>query len=313
VWVLASDWVSAAEEAAPAGEAEVASTPDLLAGLLTWAFRIVFVAVSVTAVALIIQFMVHIRRTNLLPPALFSQLDNLFGERKYREALHLCGSSESLLGRTVEAGLGRMNFGYLEAEEAMIEVTEEESTKLSQQISYLNLIGSVSPMLGLFGTVLGMYLGFWTIGSASGTGGAATPELLASKIALALETTIWGLFIAIPTLFFFGLLRNRISRLSVDTLAAATNLMSRFSRVTPQVAAQAGAAGAAASAQAKFGAGGGEEAPQGQAQGPGAAGQGTPQTGGQMPPASGQPQPPSPGAESGGAGPAQSGPAQPAG
>ena len=228
-----------------AGAAKTVSTPESLARVLTWVFRVVFTLISVAAVALIIQFMVNIRRSNLLPAELFSQLDQLFNERKYREALNLCGSSESLLGRTVEAGLSRMNFGYLEAEEAMVEVCEEENSKLNQSISYLNLIGSVAPMLGLFGTVVGMYLGFWTIGAESAAGGA-TPEKLAQQISLALETTIFGLFIAIPVLFFYGLLRNRISRFTVDTLAAATNLMSRFSRVTPQAAAQAGAAGVGA-------------------------------------------------------------------
>ena len=85
--------------------------------------------------------------------------------------------------------------------------------RLMRRIEYLNVIGNVSPMIGLFGTVVGMILAFLEI--ASRHGGMPAADKLAGNIGIALVTTLWGLGIAIPALSAFALFRNRI-----DTYAA---------------------------------------------------------------------------------------------
>jgi len=98
--------------------------------------------------------------------------------------------------------------------------------KLEHRLSYMALIGTVSPMIGLMGTVQGMISAFETLGTA--TGGAPKPAELAGDISTALLTTLFGLVIAIPAIAAFSILRNRIARLVLEVGILSEGLMGRF-------------------------------------------------------------------------------------
>ena len=149
-------------------------------------------------------------------------------ERKYQEAYELAKSDESFLGQVLSAGLAKLSSGYSQAIEAMQEVGEEENMKLEHRLSYMSLIGTISPMIGLFGTVHGMISSFQVIANTSTT---PRPADLARGISTALFTTLIGLFIAIPAIAAYNLLRNRISRLVLEVGILSDNLMSRFETV----------------------------------------------------------------------------------
>ena len=89
------------------------------------------------------------------------------------------------------------------------------------------MIGNVSPMVGLFGTVFGMIKLFNAIVI---TGGQPQPARLAEGISIALVTTFWGLFIAIPALSIYGVFRNRIETLVSDAVVEAENIMPQIRR-----------------------------------------------------------------------------------
>ena len=95
----------------------------------------------------------------------------------------------------------------------MQEVGEEENMRLEHRLSYLALIGTLSPMIGLLGTVDGMISSFKLI--ANTATGAPDPQALAQGISTALFTTFIGLVLAIPALAAYNLLRNRVSRSGV--------------------------------------------------------------------------------------------------
>jgi len=121
---------------------------------------------------------------------------------------------------------------------ALFESLQEQSSRLIRRIEWLNLIGNVSPMVGLFGTVFGMIKLFNAIVTA---GGQPQPAQLADGISVALVTTFWGLFIAIPALAIHGVFRNRIETLVSDAVAEAENIvpeirrsMKKQSRAEPQ-------------------------------------------------------------------------------
>ena len=97
-----------------------------------------------------------------------------------------------------------------------------------RKIEWLSLIGNVSPMVGLFGTVFGMIKLFDTIVVA---GGQPQPAQLAGGISVALVTTFWGLSIAIPALAIYGVFRNRIETLVSDAVIEAENIMPKIRRV----------------------------------------------------------------------------------
>ena len=89
------------------------------------------------------------------------------------------------------------------------------------------MIGNVSPMVGLFGTVFGMIKLFNTIVV---TGGQPQPSQLAEGISVALVTTFWGLFIAIPALSMYGVFRNRIETLVSEAVSEAEDVMPEIRR-----------------------------------------------------------------------------------
>ena len=137
-------------------------------------------------------------------------------------------SDDSFLGKVLSAGLAKLSVGYDQAIEAMQEVGEEENMKIEHRLSYMALIGTVSPMVGLLGTVQGMISSFSVI-AFSPT--APKPSELAMGISTALFTTLVGLFIAIPAIAIYNILRNRAARFALEVGILSEGLMSRFSNV----------------------------------------------------------------------------------
>jgi biopolymer transport protein ExbB len=119
----------------------------------------------------------------------------------------------SLAGRrdlarvALREALDKAGGDWFRARSIVQESLQEQAGKLLRKIEWLNLIGGVSPMVGLFGTVFGMIKLFNAIVAA---GGQPQPAQLADGIGIALVTTFWGLFIAIPALAMHGIFRNRI-------------------------------------------------------------------------------------------------------
>ena len=95
----------------------------------------------------------------------------------------------------------------------------------SRQVEILNVIGQVSPMLGLFGTVYGMILAFQSIVTS---GGNADPVLLAGGIGTALVTTFWGLVVAIPALSGYATVRGRLDAAQAEAINEAANIIDSF-------------------------------------------------------------------------------------
>ena len=114
------------------------------------------------------------------------------------------------------------------AMEGMQEAGEDENMALEHRLSYLALIGTVAPMLGLMGTVQGMIASFDKIASSAVS---PKPSELAEGISTALFTTLIGLGIAIPAMVFYSILKNRIQRLVLEIGMVSEGLMSRFAAV----------------------------------------------------------------------------------
>jgi len=191
------------------------------AGAIGW----VIIIVSIIALSLIIEHFVSIRRDKLAPPELVDQMHELFDQENYQEAIELCEAEPTPFTNVVGAALHRMSGGFEAMEAAVAEVGEEESVKLHQKISYLSLIGTIAPMLGLFGTVTGMILAFTIIAEKKG---AADPGDLAIGISQALVTTFLGLFVAIPTMVFFFYFRNKVVMLVLEMGALTGELFDKF-------------------------------------------------------------------------------------
>ena len=189
-----------------------------LIGMILW-------AMSILTLAIIVQYFIAIRRENVIPEMVLAQIQEMFEAKDYREAIEMTSTEPSYLSYVIHAALSEAAHGYPAMERAMEEASEERTTRLLRQIEWLNLIGNISPMLGLLGTVWGMINAFFELVAA---GGSPEPEKLAGAIGIALVTTLLGLAIAIPALAVYSLMRNRIDALSSETMVASQELISAF-------------------------------------------------------------------------------------
>ncbi|MEX0641523.1 MAG: MotA/TolQ/ExbB proton channel family protein [Pirellulales bacterium] len=194
-------------------------------------YSIVFLSLSFALVAVFVMNVLMARRDTILPRHLIDGFEAHLNAKKYQEAYELAKSDESFLGKVLSAGLARLSSGYPQAIEAMQEVGEEENMRLEHRLSYLALIGTISPMFGLLGTVQGMVAAFEEIARSSVS---PKPSELAGGISMALVTTLVGLWLAIPAVAAFNILRNRFARLVLEVGIVSENLMSRFQNVGTQ-------------------------------------------------------------------------------
>jgi biopolymer transport protein ExbB len=223
------------EAAAPDEPKKEAKAPESMLmwtfNALGWRYTISFLGISFAFVALVIMNMLSVRRDAFVPQHLVDSFEALCNEKKYQEAYELAKSDESFLGQMLSAGLARLQQGYSQAVEAMQEVGEEENMKLEHRLSYIAMIGTLAPMVGLLGTVDGMIMSFNVIATSETS---PKPSQLAFGISTALVTTLVGLLIAIPAIAFFNVMKNRIARMVLEVGIAGENLMSRFESVAPK-------------------------------------------------------------------------------
>ena len=188
----------------------------------------IFLILSFVLFALIVMNILSSLRNNICPSHLIDGFEANLDEKKYQEAYEMAKADESFLGNVLSAGLAKLSAGYEHAIEAMQEVGEQENMKLQHRLSYLALIGTISPMIGLFGTVHGMIKSFHYIAVGGGT---PDPNRLAEGISTALLTTLLGLAIAIPAIAVYNILRNHVERLSLEVGITSEGLMGRFENI----------------------------------------------------------------------------------
>jgi len=199
------------------------SVGELIAdsGIFGW----ILIGLSILALALIIEAFVSLKRDKLAPPELIDEIQALFDEEQFQEAMELCETEQAFFTRICGAGISKIGHDYEVIEKTIEEMGDEESIRLHQKIGWLALIANVAPMLGLLGTVFGMVLAFKTIAS---TQGQASPAELADGISQALLTTMFGLVVAIPTTAAFAYLRNTLIKSVIEVGAIVEDLFERF-------------------------------------------------------------------------------------
>jgi biopolymer transport protein ExbB len=146
-----------------------------------------------------------LRVGKLAPKAVVARLREAFSTGNYQEAWNICQSNKCFLSNVLGAGLERIGRGKDAVEFAIEETAMREATVLRTNMTYLSVIGVVSPMIGLTGTVWGMIKAFHTLGQ----NGITDPSKLAGNIGEVLVATASGLLVAIPAFVFFYILRAR--------------------------------------------------------------------------------------------------------
>jgi len=194
-------------------------------GALGWRYSIAFLLISFTFVAVLVMNLLSARRDAVCPRHLADAFEAHLNEKRFQEAFDLAKADDSMLGQMLAAGMAKLQQGYDKAIEGMGQVGEEENMKIEHRLSYIGLVGSISPMVGLLGTVDGMVASFMVIARSTTT---PKPSELATGVSTALITTLVGLVLAIPAIISLALLKNRFAKLVMDVGQTAGNLMGRF-------------------------------------------------------------------------------------
>lgn len=183
------------------------------------------IGLSIATIALTIEHCLSIRRPTMVPPQAAEQTKAFIEKKQYLEAIKFCAEDPSMIGYVLNAALLEASNGFAAMQRALEESLEERSARLYRKIEYVNIIGSVSPMIGLLGTVMGMIMLFAEIHAADAFPGA---RVVADRIAVALITTFWGLAVAIPALSIYAIFRNRIDVLTAECALVAEQMLSVF-------------------------------------------------------------------------------------
>lgn len=183
------------------------------------------ILISVVCLGMSIERGIALKRDNLVPPDVLAQLEQLFEEEEYEEAMTVCESHPTMLTNSIAAGLPKIGTGYENIMSAVGETADYEATKLQQSISLLNYLAAVAPLLGLFGTVTGMIGAFDQIARSPTP---PTPAQLAGGIQQALVTTCQGLMVAIPFGLVYFVYRNKLQRSVLEMTSVMGELFDRF-------------------------------------------------------------------------------------
>ena len=175
---------------------------------------------SIIAVALIIERIIALREQKVIPAGLLDKAIAAHRERGVSNDMLMSLSASSPLGRVLAAGLRNHASPRPVMKEAIDEEGRAVTHDLERYLTTLGTIASISPLMGLFGTVVGMIEIF---GSQSPSG--ANPQQLAHGIAIALYNTGFGLMIPIPALIFFRHFRGKVEAFVVDMEQQAARLV----------------------------------------------------------------------------------------
>ena len=181
--------------------------------------------ISVVGVVLVLLYLLTIRRNAVVSDRFMNNAEAMIRKRDYLGLVSYCHRQNQSMARVTQKTLDfftkypSASFGEVR------EVAEAEGSRqaglLSSRITYLADIGSIAPMVGLLGTVLGMIKSFLQISEFAGV----KQMELAAGVSEALITTAAGLSIGIPALIFYSLFRGRVQKYIAELEAASTHLM----------------------------------------------------------------------------------------
>ena len=188
---------------------------------------------SIVALALVIERLYHLRAAMVAPPQLFDEVvavtrNSLPGADVVNKL-----AASSVLGSVLAAGLRSVIAEPRLTEEALQQSFESAGREAVHRTErYLNTLGTIAaaaPLLGLFGTVVGMIEIFGSQ-APSAAGGGSNPQQLAHGISVALYNTAFGLIIAIPSLMFYRYFRGRIDEFQLAMELACERMVPHLMR-----------------------------------------------------------------------------------
>ncbi len=177
---------------------------------------------SVIALAVGLEKFIYLRKTKTNTWKLMNKVEFLVKQGNITEALQTVKQQDGPISSILAAALSRHDRKREQIQEYLQTVGDNEVHKMEKRLVILDIIATISPLLGLLGTVIGIISSFNILAAAHG---AASPAALSVGIAEALITTATGLVIAIPTMIIYTYLIQLVERRVNEMKNCATELL----------------------------------------------------------------------------------------
>jgi biopolymer transport protein ExbB len=184
-----------------------------------WPIYFLLVA-SLVSLTLIVERLMFLRKNNIVPPQLLDETVKALKQSGVNPQMLQKLSDSSPLGRVFAAGLRNMKSSPNIMKESIEEAGRATNHDMERFLTTLGTIASISPLLGLFGTVVGMI----EIFGAQNAGGS-NPAELAHGISVALYNTAFGLIVAVPSMIFYRHFRAKVDSLTFEMEQLAIKLV----------------------------------------------------------------------------------------
>jgi biopolymer transport protein ExbB len=181
-------------------------------------------ALSVTAVAIIIERLLYYRKIRVDEEALLTRLKAALQKGHYDEALSICDGNPSPITNLMKVGIEHRDQPRHVIREAILDAANLETPLLEKHLSALGTVAYIAPLLGLLGTVMGNIRAF---GVLAGFESVGDPTLLAQGISEALLTTAAGIIVSIPTVIFYNAFVSRVNH-AIVRLETRVNALIRL-------------------------------------------------------------------------------------
>ncbi len=171
----------------------------------------VILFLSIIGLAFVLERIFRLRRSVIVPAGLAERADGLWREGRRDELQQMVQGRKDTLSKIIRFVLRHRKQPIASVNQAAGDIATRDIERHGMLTYPLAAVAAIAPLLGLFGTVLGMIEAFESVTIAGEMG---DPSILSASISKALVTTAFGLFVAIPTLFFYHLFRVRTNFLA---------------------------------------------------------------------------------------------------
>ncbi|MCE9554547.1 MAG: MotA/TolQ/ExbB proton channel family protein [Planctomycetes bacterium] len=212
------------------GESVAASTQRSLISFFRDGGPLMYPILGCSVIMVLFSFerMISLRRRKIIHKPFVKQFLHQIREGKFdrEDALDFCESNHSVIAGVFAAAVRKWGRPAVEVEQAILDAGERAANGMRRNLRLLNGVATISPLLGLLGTVFGMIMSFNEIAHADAMG---SPEQLAGGIGMALLTTAFGLTVAIPSMISYMYFLSRVDRLVMEIDALGQELISEIS------------------------------------------------------------------------------------
>lgn len=162
--------------------------------------------------AIIIDRLVYLSRANVSNQAVWSKVKTAVANGRFKEAIQFCQTSKAPLCQVLKTGLEKIQGPWSQEDlrSSIEEVILEEVPAVERRIQYLPTLANVSTLLGLLGTIIGLIQAFSAVAAVDPSQKAA---LLSQGISVAMNTTAFGLIVAIPLILFYSFILSRTHKI----------------------------------------------------------------------------------------------------